>query len=151
MTRAEDISSLLAHFFPGKQTVRDKAALAVIEHYAAHERLAAQADAPDGWKLVPIHGAEEKVARIKAIGDEVAALQADAPLPIPADKYAVDDPWCRPADLPQSPADVTDAHKHVMQAIKELHEASIPVPMSLHHAAHALHYADTRPDRKSEA
>jgi hypothetical protein len=52
-----------------------------------------------------------------------------------------------PGGQPQSPADVTDAHKHVMQAIKELHEASIPVPMSLHHAAHALHYADTRPDR----
>jgi hypothetical protein len=56
----------------------------------------------------------------------------------------------RRLELPQSPADVTDAHKHVMQAIKELHEASIPVPMSLHHAAHALHYADTRPDHNTE-
>jgi hypothetical protein len=40
-------------------------------------RLAAQADAPDGWKLVPIHGAEEKVARIKAIGDEIDAALSD--------------------------------------------------------------------------
>jgi hypothetical protein len=77
--------------------------------------------------------ADEECERAAEIIERLAA-QADAP-----------------GGQPQSPADVTDAHKHVMQAIKELHEASIPVPMSLHHAAHALHYADTRPDRKSEA
>jgi hypothetical protein len=37
------------------------------------------------------------------------AAQADAPLPLPTDKYAVDDPWCRQADVPQSPNTVADA------------------------------------------
>jgi hypothetical protein len=55
----------------------------------------------------PTNGATTQEFLLAAAALRLAA-QADAPLPLPTDKYAVDDPWCRPADVPQSPA-VTDA------------------------------------------
>jgi hypothetical protein len=58
----------------------------------------------------PTNGATTKEFLLAAAALRLAA-QADAPLPLPTDKYAVDDPWCRPADVPQSPRQYRWRHK----------------------------------------
>jgi len=57
----------------------------------------------------------------------------------------------RPAMDTPAPTDIDEARAYVEQAIADLKAAGVAIPLSLHRAAHALHYAVAEQDRAEPA
>jgi hypothetical protein len=68
------------------------------------------------------------------------AAQADALLPIPADKYAVDDPWCRPADLPQS-LSIEETRQRAEDAVRTFCRSLGAAAVQMSHGEERIYYA----------